>query len=41
VVDHHRATDVVAETREAGHDAHVVGRVSPPAGVRLSAFGTS
>jgi phosphoribosylformylglycinamidine cyclo-ligase len=41
VVDPHRATDVVAEAREAGHDAHVVGRVSPPAGVRLSAFGTS
>jgi phosphoribosylformylglycinamidine cyclo-ligase len=36
-----RATDVIAAAREAGHDAHVVGRVSPPGGVRLSPFGTS
>jgi phosphoribosylformylglycinamidine cyclo-ligase len=41
VVSSERATDVVQTAREAGHEAHVVGRLSPPAGVRLSAFGSA
>ncbi len=41
VVDADGATDAIAAAREAGHDAHAVGRVSPPAGVRLTPFGTS
>jgi phosphoribosylformylglycinamidine cyclo-ligase len=41
VVDPDRAMDAIAAGRDAGHDAHVVGRVSPPAGVRLTPFGTS
>jgi phosphoribosylformylglycinamidine cyclo-ligase len=41
VVPGEHATDVVQTAREAGHEAHVVGRLSPPAGVRPTAFGSS
>jgi phosphoribosylformylglycinamidine cyclo-ligase len=41
VVEAERATDVVAAARGGGHDAHVVGTISPPAGVRTSVCGTS
>ncbi len=36
-----RATDAIEAAGEAGHEAHVIGRLAPPAGVRLTRFGTS
>ena len=41
VVPGEHAADVVETAREVGHEAHVVGRLSSPAGVRLTAFGSS
>jgi phosphoribosylformylglycinamidine cyclo-ligase len=38
VVGPDRAAAVIAAAREASHDAHVVGRVSSPSGIRLGAF---
>ncbi len=36
-----RATDAIEAASDAGHVAHVIGGLAPPAGVRLTRFGTS
>ena len=41
VVPANRAADVIRAARDAGHEAHAIGRLSPPDGVRLTSFGTS